>query len=186
MALQRPRADASRAPRLAAAHRRPIPTADARVAPARRGFRDIAARDLHDLYVRGQEGSYSALQIEHLGASAAGVPSHEVAAWAADLRALARAGDYFFSLNPLPVRGAEATPAGATASWSSVMQRKHRANYRGGGESWSSMPRAWVYLPRCRDGSLYTGWTVDLECRLARHHAGIASRYGGTGLPIEL
>lgn len=49
--------------------------------------------------VRGHDGSYSALQIEHLGASAAGVPAHEVAGWAADLRALARAGDYFFTLN---------------------------------------------------------------------------------------
>jgi SAM-dependent methyltransferase len=47
----------------------------------------------------GREGSYSALQIEHLGASAEGVAADEVAAWAADLRDLAAAGEYFFSLN---------------------------------------------------------------------------------------
>jgi putative endonuclease len=48
------------------------------------------------------------------------------------------------------------------------------------------MPQACVYLLRCRDGSLYTGWTVDLERRLARHRAGAASRYTASRLPIEL
>jgi putative endonuclease len=48
------------------------------------------------------------------------------------------------------------------------------------------VPEAWVYLLRCRDGSLYTGWTVDLERRLARHRAGTASRYTASRLPIEL
>jgi putative endonuclease len=45
---------------------------------------------------------------------------------------------------------------------------------------------AWVYLLRCRDGSLYTGWTVDLERRLARHRAGVASRYTASRLPVDL
>jgi putative endonuclease len=48
------------------------------------------------------------------------------------------------------------------------------------------MPEAWVYLLRCRDGSLYTGWTVDLERRLACHRAGAASRYTASRLPIDL
>jgi putative endonuclease len=48
------------------------------------------------------------------------------------------------------------------------------------------MNEAWVYLLRCRDGSLYTGWTVDLERRLARHRAGTASRYTASRLPVEL
>lgn len=50
----------------------------------------------------------------------------------------------------------------------------------------SVMPEAWVYLLRCRDGSLYTGWTVDLERRLARHRSGAASRYTASRLPVEL
>jgi putative endonuclease len=45
---------------------------------------------------------------------------------------------------------------------------------------------AWVYMLRCRDGSLYTGWTIDLERRLARHRAGKASRYTASRLPVEL
>jgi len=48
------------------------------------------------------------------------------------------------------------------------------------------MPEAWVYLLRCRDGSLYTGWTVDLERRLARHRSGVASHYTASRLPVEL
>ena len=48
------------------------------------------------------------------------------------------------------------------------------------------MPDAWVYLLRCRDASLYTGWTVDVQRRLARHQAGVASRYTASRLPVEL
>ena len=43
-----------------------------------------------------------------------------------------------------------------------------------------------MYLLRCTDGSLYTGWTNDLERRLARHRAGSASRYTASRLPVEL
>jgi predicted GIY-YIG superfamily endonuclease len=48
------------------------------------------------------------------------------------------------------------------------------------------MPEAWVYLLCCRDGSLYTGWTVDIERRLACHRAGRASRYTASRLPVRL
>jgi putative endonuclease len=44
----------------------------------------------------------------------------------------------------------------------------------------------WVYLLRCADGSLYCGWTVDLDKRLAAHNAGTASRYTRRRLPVEL
>lgn len=43
-----------------------------------------------------------------------------------------------------------------------------------------------VYLLRCADGSLYTGWTNDLAKRLAAHAAGTASRYTRSRLPVEL
>jgi putative endonuclease len=45
---------------------------------------------------------------------------------------------------------------------------------------------AWVYMLRCCDGSLYTGWTNDVQRRLARHRQGIASRYTASRLPVEL
>jgi putative endonuclease len=48
------------------------------------------------------------------------------------------------------------------------------------------VPEAWVYLLRCRDGSLYTGWTADLDERLRCHAAGRASAYTRSRLPVEL
>ena len=45
---------------------------------------------------------------------------------------------------------------------------------------------AFVYLLRCADGSLYCGWTPDIDARLAKHQAGRASRYTRTRLPVEL
>jgi putative endonuclease len=48
------------------------------------------------------------------------------------------------------------------------------------------MADAWVYVLRCADGSLYTGWSTDVQRRLARHRAGTASRYTASRLPVEL
>ena len=44
----------------------------------------------------------------------------------------------------------------------------------------------YVYILRCADGSLYTGWTNDLEKRLKAHNSGSASKYTRTRLPAEL
>ena len=49
------------------------------------------------------------------------------------------------------------------------------------------MAATWtVYLVRCRDGSLYTGITTDLERRLAAHNAGTASRYTRSRRPVSV
>jgi predicted GIY-YIG superfamily endonuclease len=45
---------------------------------------------------------------------------------------------------------------------------------------------AWVYLLRCADGSLYTGWTIDVDRRLAAHGSGRGARYTASRLPVEL
>jgi putative endonuclease len=50
----------------------------------------------------------------------------------------------------------------------------------------SPMADAWVYMLRCRDGSLYTGWSTDVQRRLARHQAGKASRYTASRRPLQL
>ena len=42
------------------------------------------------------------------------------------------------------------------------------------------------YMLRCADGSLYTGWTNDLEKRLAAHRAGRGGKYTRSRLPVEL
>jgi cyclophilin family peptidyl-prolyl cis-trans isomerase/predicted GIY-YIG superfamily endonuclease len=43
-----------------------------------------------------------------------------------------------------------------------------------------------VYVLRCGDGSLYTGWTNDLAERLAVHRRGAGSRYVRSRLPVTL
>jgi putative endonuclease len=48
------------------------------------------------------------------------------------------------------------------------------------------MADAWVYMLRCADGSLYTGWSTDVHRRLAAHAAGRASKYTASRLPAEL
>jgi putative endonuclease len=50
----------------------------------------------------------------------------------------------------------------------------------------SGVTDAWVYMLRCADGSLYTGWSNDVQRRLARHLEGTASRYTASRLPVEL
>ncbi len=43
-----------------------------------------------------------------------------------------------------------------------------------------------VYVLSCRDGSLYVGWTNDLEKRLTAHRDGSGSRYVRSRLPFRL
>lgn len=44
----------------------------------------------------------------------------------------------------------------------------------------------YTYLLRCGDGTLYCGWTNDLEKRLAAHNAGQGAKYTKSRLPVEL
>lgn len=48
------------------------------------------------------------------------------------------------------------------------------------------MAEAFVYLLRCADGSLYCGWTDNLERRLRAHNAGTGSKYTRTRRPVAL
>ena len=45
---------------------------------------------------------------------------------------------------------------------------------------------AFVYMLRCKDGNLYTGWTNDLEHRLAMHSSGRGAKYTRGRGPLEL
>ena len=44
----------------------------------------------------------------------------------------------------------------------------------------------YTYILRCADGTLYTGWTNDLEKRLAAHNAGTATKYTRPRRPVTL
>lgn len=43
-----------------------------------------------------------------------------------------------------------------------------------------------VYILECADSTLYTGWTTDLERRLAEHNAGRGARYTRGRRPVKL
>lgn len=43
-----------------------------------------------------------------------------------------------------------------------------------------------VYILKCSDGTLYTGYTVNLENRLLKHNQGKASKYTRGRLPVEI
>lgn len=43
-----------------------------------------------------------------------------------------------------------------------------------------------AYLVRCADGTLYGGYTTDLQKRLAAHNSGRGAKYTRSRLPVEL
>lgn len=44
----------------------------------------------------------------------------------------------------------------------------------------------YVYMIRCKDGSLYTGWTNNLEKRFRNHCEGKGAKYTRGRGPLEL
>ena len=49
------------------------------------------------------------------------------------------------------------------------------------------MENIWfLYMLRCRDGSLYTGITTDVEKRLEAHRSGKGAKYTRGRAPLEL
>lgn len=44
----------------------------------------------------------------------------------------------------------------------------------------------YVYILRCGDDSLYTGWTTNLDKRLKCHNSGKGAKYTRCRLPVEI
>lgn len=44
----------------------------------------------------------------------------------------------------------------------------------------------YTYMLRCRDDSLYTGWTNNIEKRLEDHNSGKGAKYTKARRPVEL
>ncbi len=44
----------------------------------------------------------------------------------------------------------------------------------------------YTYILKCADGSLYTGWTNNLQKRLISHNNGTGSKYTSSRRPVEL
>lgn len=48
------------------------------------------------------------------------------------------------------------------------------------------MATFYVYILKCKDGSLYTGWTTDITKRVAQHNLGKGAKYTRGRLPVTL
>ncbi|MBI5654573.1 GIY-YIG nuclease family protein [Candidatus Uhrbacteria bacterium] len=48
------------------------------------------------------------------------------------------------------------------------------------------MPKWFVYMVKCRDGTLYTGITNDLIARIEKHNSGKGAKYTRSRRPVAL
>ncbi|MEK7276451.1 MAG: GIY-YIG nuclease family protein [Chloroflexota bacterium] len=44
----------------------------------------------------------------------------------------------------------------------------------------------YCYIVKCSDGTLYTGWTTDVDRRLKQHNAGRGAKYTRDRCPVKL
>lgn len=44
----------------------------------------------------------------------------------------------------------------------------------------------YTYIVECKDGTLYTGWTTNLQQRVKTHNAGKGAKYTRSRLPVVL
>lgn len=44
----------------------------------------------------------------------------------------------------------------------------------------------YTYIVKCADGTLYTGWTNDLDKRMKAHNCGKGAKYTKTRRPVKL
>lgn len=45
---------------------------------------------------------------------------------------------------------------------------------------------AYIYILECNDGTLYTGWTTDLQRRVQTHNKGKGAKYTRSRIPVKL
>lgn len=48
------------------------------------------------------------------------------------------------------------------------------------------MNSCYVYILKCADNTLYTGWTTNVERRFKTHNSGKGAKYTRARLPVEL
>ena len=48
------------------------------------------------------------------------------------------------------------------------------------------MAKHYVYIVKCKDDSLYTGYTTNVEARIATHNAGKGAKYTKIRRPVVL
>ena len=48
------------------------------------------------------------------------------------------------------------------------------------------MKKHYVYLAKCKDGTLYAGYTIDLKERESKHNAGEGAKYTKYRRPVKI
>ena len=48
------------------------------------------------------------------------------------------------------------------------------------------MPKGWMYILECADGTYYVGSTIDLQLRLKQHQSGEGANHTKKRLPVKL
>lgn len=48
------------------------------------------------------------------------------------------------------------------------------------------MKKHYAYMLRCADGTIYSGYTTDLERRLSEHNSGAGAKYTRARTPVTL
>ncbi len=66
-------------------------------------------------------------------------------------------------------------------SCTGVPRNKNKVNHEGKGVCMN-----YTYVLECRDGSLYTGWTNNLEKRVRDHNDGRGAKYTKSRRPVRL
>ena len=66
-----------------------------------------------------------------------------------------------------------------------LLAARHVLRYTGGMENKTARSN-FIYLLRCSDGSLYVGWTNDLEKRIRAHQEGKGGKYTRSHRPVTL
>jgi putative endonuclease len=71
-----------------------------------------------------------------------------------------------------------------TASTKAKSEKK--SDVRRAGLGRATQTEFFVYIARCSDASLYTGYTTDPGRRIGEHNRGVGSRYTRSRRPVEL
>lgn len=70
--------------------------------------------------------------------------------------------------------------------YSGMLTRAAADEKTGSAEGDTLVGNHYTYIVKCRDGSLYTGWTNDLERRVREHNAGKGAKYTKSRRPVAL
>jgi len=66
------------------------------------------------------------------------------------------------------------------------LRRKNKVESQTGEQNEFKTQGYYAYVLQCADGTLYTGWTVNIEKRLQTHNNGTGAKYTRTRLPVKL